>query len=67
VILELFPEEKMVCRKSNCLNGLLFNAAYTTVGAYAEDIYHVDRKLDKSITARPSGYSNIHENHKEMV
>ena len=55
-------------RKSNRLKRLIKNASYSIPSACVEDIaYHVDRKLDKSLIARLSACSYIHENHNVII
>ena len=64
----LLVDAEWSARKSNRLKRLIKNAVYAIPSACVEDIaYHADRKLDKSLIARLSGCSYIHENHNVII
>jgi len=64
----LLVDAEWSARKSNRLKRLIKNANYSISGACGEDIaYHAERKLDKSLIARLTGCSYIHENRNVII
>jgi DNA replication protein DnaC len=64
----LLVDAEWSARKSNRLNRLIKNAHYAISKACVEDItYHAARKLDKSLIARLSTCTYIHENRNVII
>jgi DNA replication protein DnaC len=64
----LLVDAEWSARTSNRLKRLIKKAHYAIQGACVEDIaYHADRKLDKTLIARLSACSYLHEYHNVII